>query len=137
MPDMTPVGTMYPPTNTLQSLSSILSLQQQKQALVKQAQDIQTGQYIQQSAQAVAQQDQQKNSELQAIGQLSKSAYASGRYANPDGTFNNGKFADDVSQVGPYGQQIANEATMRAGEVYKNQQTYFNLEKSKQEQIAN
>src|SRR5271154_4104591 len=138
MPDMTPVGTMYPPTNTLQSLSSILSLQQQKQALVKQAQDIQTGQYIQQSAQAGAQQDQQKNSELQAVGQLAKSAYTSGRYANPDGTFNNGKFADDVSQVAPtYGQQIAKDATMRAGEVYQNQQTYFNLEKSKQEQVAN
>jgi hypothetical protein len=124
--------------NPLQSLSSILGIQQQRQALVKQAQDIQTGQYAQQSAQASAQQDQQKNSELQAVGQLAKSAYTSGRYAKPDGTFDNAKFADDVSQVAPtYGQQIAKDATMRAGEVYQNQQTFFNLQKSKQDQVAN
>jgi hypothetical protein len=129
MPDaITPVGTMYPPQNPIAALSSIYGIQQQQLALKQGQQNLQTGQYTQQSAQANAQQDQQKAAEMQAVGNLTKQAYSSGRYKAPDGSFDNQKFADDVAQVAPtYGQGIAKDATMRAGELYKNQQTLTNL----------
>src|SRR5271155_5471983 len=133
MPDsITPVGTMYPPQNPIAALSSIYGIQQQQLALKQGQQNLQTGQYTQQSAQANAQQDQIKASEMQGISNLTKNAYTSGRYANSDGSFNSQKFADDVAAVAPVnGQQIAKDATMRAGETYKNQQTLFNLSTSK------
>lgn len=119
-----------PQGNGLNTLSSILGIQQQRQAL-------QTGQYAQATAQAESQQAQQKNAELQAVGNLTKSAYTSGRYRAADGSFDNQKFAQDVNQVAPtYGGTIANEATSRAGEIYKNQQTLFNLESSKRTQLG-
>jgi hypothetical protein len=138
MPDaITPVGTMYPPQNPIAALSSIYGIQQQQVALKQAQQNLQTGQYAQQSAQAEAQQNQQKNSELTAVGNLTKQAYSSGRYKQADGSFDNQKFADDVSQVAPtYGQQIAKDATMRAGEIYKNQQTFFNLNQSQRQMIG-
>jgi hypothetical protein len=127
MPEMTPIP---PPPNPLQTLSGIMGIKQQQQAL-------QTGQYNQATAQAESQQAQQKNAELQAVGNLTKNAY-NPRYSKPDGTFDNQAFADDVARVAPtYGQQIANDATSRAGELYKNQQTLFNLQTSKREQVAN
>jgi hypothetical protein len=130
---MTPVGNTIIPQNPNQginTLSGILGIQQQQQ-------NLQTGAYQQQTAQAESQQAQQKNQELAKVGALTQGAYTSGKYSKPDGTFDNAKFANDVSIVAPtYGQQIANDATLRAGEIYKNQQTYFNLEKSKQDVIG-
>ena len=137
MPDaITPVGTMYPPQNPIAALSSIYGIQQQQLALQQGRQNLQTGAYQQQSAQAQASQDQQKNAELQAVGNLTKNA-ANPRYAAPDGSFDNQKFADDVARVAPtYGQAIAKDATMRAGELYQNQQTLFNLNQSERSMIG-
>jgi hypothetical protein len=130
---MVPVGNTIIPPNPNQginTLSGILGIRQQQQ-------NLQTGAYQQQTAQAESQQAQQKNQELAKVGALTQGAYTSGKYSKPDGTFDNAKFANDVSIVAPtYGQQIANDATLRAGEIYKNQQTYFNLEKSKQDVIG-
>jgi hypothetical protein len=133
MPDMTPLGNtgvVPPPNQGLSTLSSILGIQHQRQAL-------QTGQYTQEAAQATSEQADQKNKELQAVGNLTKGVYASGRYKNDDGSFDNTKFANDVAQVAPtYGQGIANDATARAGELYKNQQTLFNLDTSQRKVIG-
>jgi hypothetical protein len=139
VPDsITPVGTMYPPQNPIAALSSIYGIQQQQLALQQGRQNLQTGQYAQQSAQAGAQLDQQKASEMQAVGNLTKGAYTSGRYTKPDGTFDNNKFANDVNAVAPVnGQAISNAATERAGRVFDNQQKLFNLEQSKREAIGN
>jgi hypothetical protein len=139
MPDaITPVGTMYPQQSPIAALSSIYGIQQQQLGIKQAQQNLQTGQYTQQSAQANAQQDQQKASELQAVGNLTKQAYSSGRYKDADGNFDNQKFADDVAQVAPtYGQGIAKDATMRAGELYKNQQTLTNLTGEQRAPIAN
>ena len=134
MPDMTPVGnTIIPPNPNqgIQTLSGILGIQQQRQ-------NLQTGQYTQQQAQAESQQAQQKNTELQKVGALTQGAYSSGKYAKSDGTFDNQKFANDVAIVAPtYGQQIANDATMRAGEIYKNQKTLFEMDSAKRAQVGN
>lgn len=120
-----------PSGNGMAALSSILGVQQQRQ-------DLATGQIRQNTAQADSQQAQQKNSELQAVGNLTKNAYASGRYKKDDGSFDNTKFANDVAQVAPtYGQGIANDATSRAGEIFKNQQTLFNLDSSKRTAVGN
>jgi hypothetical protein len=112
------------------TLSDLLNVQLKKQAL-------QTGQFQQQTALAESQQAQQKNTELTAVNSLTKNAYTSGRYNNPDGSFNNQAFANDVAQVAPtYGQQIANDATMRAGEIYQNQKTLFGLNADRRKQIG-
>jgi hypothetical protein len=131
--EMYPVGNTIqppPPINALQSLSGILGIKQQQQ-------NLQTGKYTQETAQAGAQQADQRNQELQAVGNLTKNAYSSGRYKNGDGSFNNQLFANDVAQVAPtYGQEVANAATMRAGEIYKNQQTLFGLNDNRRKQIG-
>jgi hypothetical protein len=132
MPEMIPVGnTIIPPKpiDALGSLSGILGIQQQQQ-------NLQTGQYVQQEQQAAAQQAQQKNEELQAVANLTKNAYTSGRYKNEDGTFNNQQFANDVAQLGPYAQETANAATVRAGEIYQNQKTLFGLNHERRQTIG-
>src|ERR1700677_2884630 len=117
-----------PMTTAVQTLSGILGIKQAQQ-------NLQTGAIQQQTAQATADQAQQRNSELQAVGSLVKQA---GQYKNPDGSFNNQAFANDVARAAPvYGQQIANDATMRAGEVYKNQQTLLDLTNSQRASIGN
>ncbi len=125
---MTPVASqIQPPGNGLSTLSSILDLRQKQQ-------NLQTGAYTQQSAQAGAQVDQQKAAELQAVGNLVKNA---SKYKDQNGNFDNQKFANDVATVAPVnGQGIANDATMRAGEIYKNQQTLLNLDSSRRNTIA-
>jgi hypothetical protein len=139
MPDsITPVGTMYAQQNPIAALSSIYGIQQQQLGIKQAQQNLQTGQYTQQSAQAGAQQDQMKSAQLQGATKLAQQAYTSGRYRNPDtGDFDSEKFANDVSALGPYAQQMANDITVRAGETYKNQQTLFNLDNSRKAEIAN
>jgi hypothetical protein len=133
MPTMTPVGQDIKPPDPhagVGLMSSILGVRQQQQNLA-------TGQINQNTAQADSQQAQQKNQELQAVGNLTKQAYNSGRYKKDDGSFDNSKFADDVAQVAPtYGQGVANDATSRAGEIFKNQQTIQNLDQSKRSIIG-
>jgi hypothetical protein len=129
---------MYSQQNPIAALSSIYGLQQQQLDIARGKQALQTGQYAQQSAQAGAQQDQMKSAQLQGATKLAQQAYTSGRYRNPDtGDFDSEKFANDVSALGPYAQQMANDITVRAGETYKNQQTLFNLDNSRKAEIAN
>ena len=119
-----------PQTTPLQTLSQVLGIKQAQQ-------NLQTGAIQQQAAQAESEQAQQKNAELQAVGKLTSQAYSSGHYKAADGSFDNQKFANDVSSVAPvYGQQIANDATARAGEIYHNQQTLLNLTNDQRKTIG-
>lgn len=118
MPDgIQPVGAMIKPVDpnqTVNTLSGIIGLKQQQQAL-------QTGAYQQQAVQAEAQQAQQKNTELQKVGALLKGVHDGG-YRDKDGNFDNVRFANDVSTVAPtYGQAIASTAVSRANEIVGNQ----------------
>jgi hypothetical protein len=108
------------PMSGINTYSGILGLQQQKQAL-------QTGQYQQQSAQANASQDQQKNRELQAVSGLMQNVHGGG-YRKDDGTFDEQKFADDVQAVAPvYGQDVATSARSQANEIVRNQKAKQDL----------
>lgn len=119
----TPVALGIKPPDPLQGInaySGILGLQQQRQAL-------QTGQYQQQSAQATASQDQQKNRELQAVSGLMQNVHGGG-YRKNDGTFDEQKFADDVQAIAPvYGQDVAASARSQANEIVRNQKAKQDL----------
>src|ERR1700749_605629 len=97
MPDMTPVAYQIKPPDPNQGLntfSSILGLQQQKQQL-------QTGQYLQQSAKAESEQANQKNLELQAAQNYLRNGIQSNDLLNEDGTLNRTKAADGVLSLAP------------------------------------
>lgn len=133
MPDMTPLGNtgvVPSPTQGLNTLSSILGVQQQRQAL-------QTGQYAQATAEAESTQKQQQSAELQAAQTLAKNGVQSGAYTNPDGTFNRQKMSDDISKVAPtYGQSIANQLLSGANEVVANKNAIQNLNQAQQGQLS-
>jgi hypothetical protein len=123
MPDLTPVATQIKPPDPMQGIntySGILGLQQQQQ-------NLQTGQYTQQSAQATAGVDQLKNKELQAVSGLMKNVHDGG-YRKSDGTLDQQRFADDVQTVAPVnGQQIASSARTQANEIVQNQKAKQDL----------
>lgn len=133
MPDMTPVAAMIKPPDPMQGINSysgILGIQQQQQ-------NLQTGQYTQQSAQANASQDQQKNKELQAVSGLMQSVHQ-GEYRNSDGSFNRQKFADDVTAVAPvYGKDVATSALSQANEVVQNQTAKQKLTEDSRASLGN
>lgn len=133
MPDMTPVATQIKPPDPNQGISTysgILGLQQQKQ-------NLQTGQYTQQSAQANASQDQQKNQELQAAQQLAINGAKSGQYDDGQGGVDRQKLANDLLKVAPtYGQPMISALLSQANEVVKNKQAHQDLSQSQQQQMG-
>jgi hypothetical protein len=130
VPEMQSVASMYPPTNPLSSLSSILGVQQQQQ-------NLQTGAIQQQTAQAESTQKQQQSAELVAAQTAIKNGVSQGRYTNPDGSFNRVKAADDIQTVAPtYGQGISNQLLSGANEVVNNKQALQNLNQSQRAQIG-
>ncbi len=136
MPDMTPVGSMYPPANPLSTLSAIYGIQQQRIGVQQAQQNLQTGQYTQASAQANASQDQQKNAELKAAQQLAIQGAKSGQYSNSDGTLNRQKMADDMTAIGPYAASNATQLLSQANEVVQNQQAHQNLTVSQKKEMG-
>lgn len=124
MPDsIQPVAAMIRPPDPGQSintLSGLYGIQQQRQAL-------QTGQYQQATAQAESQQAQQKNQELQKVSALMQSVH-DGAYRKSDGSLDRQKFADDVTTVAPaYGGPIATSALAQANEIVQNQKAKQDL----------
>lgn len=133
MPDMIPVGNTIKPPDPMQGIntySGMLGIQQQQQ-------NLQTGQYTQQSAQATAQQDQQKNKELQAAQQLAINGAKSGNYDDGSGGLNRQKMADDILAVAPtYGQPIIASLLSQANEVVSNKQAHQNLTVSQKKEMG-
>jgi hypothetical protein len=134
MPDaITPVATMIRPPDPMQginTLSGILGLRQQQQAL-------QTGQYQQQSAAAAASQDQQRNAELQKAQAIALSGAQSGQYTTSDGRLDRQKMADDIGRVAPtYGQGIVGSLLSQANEVVSNRQALQNLNDSQRNALG-
>lgn len=118
------------PQQAVSTLSGIIGLKQQQQAL-------QTGQYQQATAQAESEQAQQKNTELQKVGALMKSVHDGG-YRDKDGNFDNVKFANDVSMVAPtYGQAIASTAVSRGNEIVANQKAKQGLTEDSRGALGN
>ncbi len=129
---MTPVGDHIIPPNPMtgiNTLSGIIGIQQQRQAL-------QTGQYQQQAAQAGAQQEQQKNQELQAAQALSVEGARSGKYTKEDGTFDRQRMADDLTKIGPYALPAAGQLLSQANEIVANSQAHQALTLSRKKEIG-
>jgi hypothetical protein len=78
----------------LDTFSAILGIKQKQQAL-------QTGQYLQQTAQAESQQAQQKNTELSNLAAYTQNAIQSGKYIKDNGDPDVEAFQAGASQVAP------------------------------------
>lgn len=134
MPDgIQPVGAQIQAPNPMQginTLSGILGLQQQRQ-------NLQTGQYQQQTAQATATQDQQRSQELQKAQAIALNGAQSGKYLKADGSLDRQKMADDISLVAPtYGQGVSGQLLSAANEVVRNKQDLQNLNVSQRAQVG-
>lgn len=131
---MTPLGNTFRPPDPsagVDRLSSILGLAQQKQ-------NLQTGQYTQQTAQAESKLAQQKQGELKAAQQLAIAGAKSGDYTLPDGSLNRQKMADDITKVAPtFGNEMASTLLSQANEVVHNQQAHQAMSRSQQEVLSN
>lgn len=133
MDGIIPVGAQVQapdPSKGLGLLSSIIGVQQQKQAL-------QTGQYQQQEVQAESQQAQQKNQEFQAAQRMLLSGTKSGRYTDENGNFNRQKAADDLMSVAPtYGQGMMSSLLSQANESLQNRVTHQSLTLSQKKEMG-
>lgn len=126
-----PVANQIQPPNQQQSLnaySGMLGIQQQKQQL-------QTGQYLQQTAQAEAQQNQQKNAELQRAQQVMARA-AQGGYSAPDGSLDRVKMSQDLAAIGPYAAQVSGQMVSQANEMTQNKTAIQNLTVARKKEIG-
>ncbi len=133
MPEMIPVGNTINPPDPLGSLSKMISARSGIIGLQQQQQNLQTGAYQQQSAQATAQQDQQKNSELQALAQFTKTAAQDPSYQNDDGSANVGKYQQDAMKVAPvYGQAYIGQMTSNFNGAVENRKAMLGLTKEQQ-----
>jgi hypothetical protein len=133
MPDFggTPVGTSVNPVGQgLTTLSDLMNVKRQQQAL-------QTGVYQQQTAQANAQQDQQKNQELQSLAQFTKSAARDPAYHNPDGSLNVQKYQTDAMAAAPtYGQAYIGQMTSNANAMVDNRKALLGLSNDQRKTIG-
>ena len=134
MAEMQPVGLGIIPPNPQQGLglmSSILGIQQQRQAL-------QTGQYQQASAQAESQQAQQKNAELQALSQFTQNAIKDPNYLLEDGSLDTQKFQQGASAVAPvYGSPVIGQLTSNAKESVTTRKAVQDLSSEQNAQLGN
>jgi hypothetical protein len=125
-------NTIQPPDQSkgIATLSGMLGLQQQRQAL-------QTGQYQQATAQAESEQAQQKNAEMQKAQAIAIHGAQSGKYTLPDGSLDRQKMADDINLVAPtYGQGIQTSLLSNANEILQNRQALQSLNDSQRKQVA-
>lgn len=114
----------------MQTLSDVMNFKRQQQAL-------QTGVYQQQTAQANAQQDQQKNQELQSLAQFTKSAAQDPKYHNPDGSLNVQKYQTDAMAAAPtYGQAYIGQMTNNANAMVDNRKALLGLSNEQRKTIG-
>lgn len=118
------------PNQGIGTLSGIIGLQQQRQQL-------QTGQYQQQAAQADSQQAQQKNAELTKAQSIAINGAKSGAYDDGQGGINRQKMADDILKVAPvYGQGQVSALLSQANEVVANKTAHQNLTLSQKKEMG-
>lgn len=133
MDGITPVGAQIQPVDAskgISTLSGIIGLKQQQQAL-------QTGQYQQATAQAESEQAQQKNNELQKAQAIAINGAKSGAYDDGEGGLDRQKMANDILKVAPiYGQAQISSLLSQANEVVANKQAHFNLDTGKRKQMG-
>lgn len=127
-----PVGTSVNPVGQgLNTLMDVTNYQRGQQAL-------QTGQFTQQAAQATAQQDQQRNQELQALSAFTRNAAQDPAYHNPDGSLNVQKYQTDAMAAAPvYGQAYIGQMTSNANAMVDNRKALLGLSNDQRSTIGN
>lgn len=109
------------PTQAVQTLSGLLSLKQQQQAL-------QTGAFEQQAVAARASQATQQNQELQALSQFTRQAVIDPTYRKEDGSLDLEKFQKGAAAAAPvYGQAYIGQATSNANAMIDNRKALLGL----------
>lgn len=128
----TPVATSINPVGQgVQTLSGLLSIKQQQQAL-------QTGAYQQQETAARASQATQQNQELQALSQFTRSAIQDPSFRNPDGSLNVEKFQKGAAAAAPvYGQAYIGQATSNANAMLDNRKAMLGLSNEQRKTVGN
>jgi hypothetical protein len=124
MPDFgSPVatGVNVNPNQAIQTLSGLLSLKQQRQAL-------DTGALQQQGVAAQAAQSQQQNQELQALSQFTRNAVTDPTFRKEDGSLDMEKFQKGAAAVAPvYGHAYIGQATSNANAMIDNRKALLGL----------
>jgi hypothetical protein len=121
----------------LKTLSSMLSIKQQQQALQSGQLTIQGQQQSLQGQNAEVQQKQQQNKELQALAQFTAKAVSDPAYKNSDGTPNVQKYQQDAMAVAPtYGQAYIGNATTNFKEAIANRSALLALNSQQQAELG-
>lgn len=133
MPDFgSPVaqGINVNPNQAVQTLSGLVGLQQQKQAL-------ETGAIQQQGIAADVQQKQQQNQELQALAQFTHNASKDPSFHKQDGSLDVEKFQREAAAVAPvYGQAYIGQATSNANAMLDNRKALLGLSNEQRKTIG-
>lgn len=119
------------PNQAVQTLSGLLSIKQQQQAL-------QTGAYEQQATAAKASQAQQENQELQALSQFTRTAVQDPTFRKEDGSLDMEKFQKGAATVAPvYGQAYIGQATSNANAMIDNRKALLGLSNDQRRTLGN
>lgn len=118
------------PNQAIQTLSGLVGLKQQQQAL-------QTGALQQQGVAADVQQKQQQNQEMQALAQFTRSAATDPSFHRKDGSLDVEKFQRGAAAVAPvYGQAYIGQATSNANAMVDNRKALLGLNNEQRKTIG-
>jgi hypothetical protein len=134
---VTPLGQMAQPPNALGTLNDIVGLQQKRQGLVQQAQNIQTGKYLQATAKAESEQATLSNEAMQRTQSAMVQKAQSGGYTDPDGNFDGVAASNDALRLG--GVYVADKANLlvsNAHEITNNKRDLQSLNADQQKQLG-
>lgn len=118
------------PNQAIQTLSGLVGLKQQQQAL-------QTGALQQQGVAADVQQKQQMNQELQSLAAFTQKASRDPAYHNRDGSLNVQKYQTDAMAAAPtYGQAYIGQMTTNANAMVDNRKALLGLSNDQRKTIG-
>jgi hypothetical protein len=132
MPEMIPVGNTGIQPDPLGSISKMISARSGMIGLQQQQQDLQTGAYRQQTAQAGAQVATQQAGQLQALAQFTKNAINDPKYLRSDGSLDTDEFSKGASMVAPTQQDKIGEAISNATGAITNRRALTSLTSEQQ-----
>ena len=131
MDPIQPIGAMVQPPqpiNVLDTLKGVLGLQQQRQGLQIQQQELQ-------GLTAESKQKQQQNQQLTAAQSVLQQV-RTGQFRNSDGSLDRVGLADALTQIGPYAQSAATSVLGQANAIVQNKTALQNLSAAQQKQLA-
>jgi 23S rRNA U2552 (ribose-2'-O)-methylase RlmE/FtsJ len=137
MADFTPVSQQLNTGDVFGTLNNVLGLQQKRQSLVQQAQQIETGKYLQSTAKAESEQATLSNEALQRTQSALIKKANSGGYVDANGNFDGVAASNDALSIGGiYAAPHANQLVSNAHEVTQNKQAMQTLNADQQKQLS-